>query len=60
MRHHPHAWTWTKGALGLRLYRLAGHKAQAVALHGHGYYQGCLHEREVVADTQARAAPNGR
>ncbi len=40
----------------MRFNRLAGHQVQPVALHDHGDDQGRLHEREVVANAQARAA----
>ncbi len=54
---HPYARTWPQGPPGVTLHGLAKHQVQPVALHGHGDYQGRFHEREVVADALARAAP---
>src|SRR5690606_33495636 len=45
------------GEAELRLDRMTGHQVEAVALAGHRQDERGLHDREVIADAEARAAP---
>ncbi len=54
---NPHPRAGPQRPFGVGSHRTPGYEVEPVALHHHSHDEGRLHEREVLADAQARAAP---